>query len=211
MRSATAPLLWAAAVALAGACGAAPPVASTLAALDRHLERHPALEAVDVYKFLHHSVMGPGHAIPDPEAARSWLDREIAGLGPPAPGEVLCEELGGEPEMARIHLRPYLARGGSPEALLEAFLASAEVEGDPRRLAALLGSAAERLRLRERPDLADGLAALTADMSAQGFPAIRHGDRFRERYRPAYRLVRAPLARERGWCDSQAARAPGGE
>ncbi|HSM51841.1 MAG TPA: hypothetical protein VLA75_10605, partial [Thermoanaerobaculia bacterium] len=136
-------------------------VERTLDALEHHLERHPEAEAADVYKLLHQAVMGPGHAIPDRERAARWLDEELAGLGPPAPGEPLCEPLGGEPAMVRLHLRPFAAAAADRDGLIEAFVATAsDVEPRPERLTVLLAAAVESLAGSGRSDLAGGLARL---------------------------------------------------
>lgn len=174
----------------------------TLDALAVHLEHHPDAEAADVYKLLHQAVMGPGHAIPDRERAARWLDEELAGLGPPAPNEPLCEPLGGEPAMVRIHLRPFLAAGGSRDRLLEAFVATAnDVHPAPARFAGLVRSAVVALADVSRTDLADGLARLAGDLEPSEFPALHHSDAFEAGYRPAYRVVALDRARRERWCD----------
>lgn len=186
-----------------------PWITETLAALDTHLARHPAAEADDVYKLLHQAVMGPGHAIGDPVSAHRWLDREIATLERSDHDEPLCEAIGGDPAMVRIHLRPFVARGLDPDELSEAFIATAAgmPPSSPERLGLVVRAAVEHLRSTGKAARAEALGRLRARLSARGFPAIHHSQTFRDAYAPSYRVVRRGLAEAAGWCDDPAASA----
>ena len=180
-------------------------ITETLAAIDAHLDRHPAAEADDLYKLIHQAVAGPGHAINDPAAARRWLEREIAGLGPSAHPDPVCEPIGGDPAMVRVHLRPFVAAGFDPDELSEAFIASATgTEGHAPRLEIALRAAVDHLRVTGRADRADALDALRVDLAIHGFPAVHHSVAFREAYAPAYRVVTRRVAASAGWCDDLA-------
>jgi len=169
--------------------------------LAAHLERYPVAEAVDVYKFLHQRVFGPGHMIPDRAAAERFLVREIESLEAPLPGEPVCERLGGDPPMLRVHLRPFLAASFDEAALLDAFVRSANrIEGDRKTMDRALGDAARWLRSTGKAALADDLDRLRAEQRPQGFPALHHSERFRAGYKPAYRVILAGYAIEHGWC-----------
>ena len=50
-----------------------------MVAFGAHLGDHPLAGAEDLYKFLHQAVYGPGHAIPNSQAAADWMVRELAG------------------------------------------------------------------------------------------------------------------------------------
>jgi len=197
------------AVSCASSTSAAEPdwIARTLAALDAHLETHPAAEAEDVYKLLHQAVTGPGHAVNDPMSARRWLDREIAGLAPTGFDEPLCEPIGGDPAMVRIHLRPFVEAGFDPGELLDTFVATADgmPPAIPGRLDPVVRAAIAHLRGRGTTDRADGLERLRVELSTRGFPATHHSPAFRSAYAPAYRVVRLGLAEAAGWCDDLAA------
>ena len=90
---------------------AAEGVGTIMMAFGTHLEKHPLARGDDLYKFLHQAVYGPGHAIPNRQAAAMYLDRELEDLGSPLEGEASCEILGGEPELVRVNLRPFVAAG----------------------------------------------------------------------------------------------------
>jgi hypothetical protein len=171
-------------------------------AIADHLERHPLATAVDLYKFIHQGVFGPGHMVSDRSAAAAYLSRELAGLGPAEGTEPLCEELGGEPPFVRVHLRPWLESGHELEQLLEAFVDSASrIEGNPAEMARAIDSAVAWLDQQGRVELAAGLRELASEHQADGFPALRHSDQYREAYHPAYRVVLRELAETHGWCE----------
>ena len=172
------------------------------AALEDHLEQHPEAEATDVYKFLHQSVFGPGHAIPNPDAAARYLAHEITELGPARVDELPCEKLGGEPVLMRVNLRPFLDAGGDESALLDAFVAAAnQVHGDQEHMQAAIAEAIAVLEETECADLARDLRALSVDLAPEGYPAIHHSERYREAYAPAYRVVTLAAAADHGWCE----------
>ncbi len=175
---------------------------AVMVALDEELRLHPELGATDVYKFIHQGVFGPGHAIEDPDAAARYLDSEVAALRPAAVQDLLCQPLGGDPAMVRIHLRPYLAAGGDPSALLTAFIASAEAApGDPTTMDRELARAVPRLVRRSRYQLAGQLEDLTARLAEKGYPPAHHSDTYVAAYAPAYRVVLLELADLQGWCE----------
>jgi len=90
-----------------------------------HLARYPAMQPADAYKLLHQATLGSEHAMPSRAMAEQWLAREIAAL-PPGPAEPTVDTLGMGGRFARIHLRPFLTAGGSPDSLLTAFVRTAQ-------------------------------------------------------------------------------------
>jgi hypothetical protein len=177
-------------------------VGNIMVAFGDHLDNHPLAGAEDLYKFLHQAVYGPGHAIPNREAAAQWLEREIGDLGPPLDHEEPCESLGGEPPLVRVNLRPFVANGGDPDLLLDAFVASANVErGNSKRMKVVLSLAASYVQCAGRGELAPELKALSAELAKKDYPAIHHSEAYAETYQPAYRVVDESLAAEHGWCD----------
>jgi hypothetical protein len=172
-----------------------------MVAFGAHLDDHPLAGSEDLYKFLHQAVYGPGHAIPNPEAAAAWMDRELAGLGLPLEDERVCEALGGEPPLVRINLRPFVAGGGDPDLLVAEFVVSANLErGNSHRMEVVLSMAASYVQCAGHGDLSPELEALNNELAAQGYPAIHHSEAYLEAYRPAYRVVEKALAAKHGWC-----------
>ena len=180
-------------------------VGNIMVAFGAHVDNHPLAGADDLYKFLHQAVYGPGHAIPNRQAAAAWLEREIENLGPPLDDEQPCEELGGEPSLVRINLRPFVASDGDPDLLLGAFVASANREGgSSRRMQVVLSLAASYVQCAGRGELAPELKALSAELAEKGYPAIHHSEAYVRAYAPAYRVVDGSLADAHGWCESGA-------
>jgi hypothetical protein len=153
--------------------------------------RYPQMQPVDLYKLLHQASLGSEHAVPGESGVRAWLERELAGLGE-GPEEPEIDVIAPGGEIVRVHLRPYLAAGGDPERLLEAFARTArEFVGSKERLRRW-GEAAERIaQERLLPFAADELGRLLRDREEEGFPAAHHSRLYQALYRPAYRVVAA--------------------
>jgi hypothetical protein len=157
-------------------------------ALIAELSKRPAAEASDIYKFIHQTIFGPGHLIQDVEAAREYLDRELAGLGPTRSGEVLREDLGDG--LVRVNLRPFRDAKGSVEDLLRAMVLTAQAtSGDGKRMDTRLAAACRLLELRGKAGLAEELQSLAWLQAGKGHPALHHSKAYQLAYRPAYRVV----------------------
>lgn len=145
--------------------------------------RYPALEIQDLLKFLHQSVYGCGHFV-GPQAAE-LLEQELAEL--PSDAGADPEPLDGD--FYRLPLG-YLSRHGlAADTLLRIFTLSAE---SPSGSQAALE---EKLSVLLDPDVglpfsSEALAAAVEAWRAEGFPACRHSQAFREAYHPAYRVIR---------------------
>ena len=150
-----------------------------------HAKRYPLMEPTDAVKLIYQNEFGGGHLIKDPAAALEYLRREYEGVekDPAAP---LWEDIGNG--IVRVHL------AAVPEDALsrlgQAFLRSA---------AAYQGSLP---RFREKFKVlcklaeegifsfgSDELAAYLQQYEAAGYPAVSHSERYRNAYRPAYRVV----------------------
>ncbi len=178
-------------------------VSNAVESLAFDLADRPESEAADLYKFLHQAIFGPGHAIPDRTAAMSFMTDEIEGLGAPLPGEEPCRTLGGDPILVRVHLRPFVADGGDPEALVEAFVATAEqVHGSPNQMTEAIALVVKWLHSDRLQELATELEKLGRDLAKHDYPAIHHSAAYSEAYKPAYRVVAAGLAAPHGWCSA---------
>jgi hypothetical protein len=153
------------------------------------LQRHPALEPADVYKFAHQAALGPAHAVPDSGHASQWLHSELAELTPDDTTP-LVDSLSPDGRLVRVHLRPFLAAGGCATGLLRAFLATARRRhGTHQTLTRYGGYAVELARLGVIPVAADSLATLWRTMEQRDFPALEHSAEYVRLYRPAYRVI----------------------
>jgi hypothetical protein len=185
--------------------------------LRSHLARYPLLQLEDLYKLLHQGALGSEHAVTSPGAAREWMEDEIAGLGP-GPEEPLIDPVSADGRIARVHLRPFLAGGGDRDALLSAFVRTAnEHHGSKQEFLASWG-VAESLAMAGAPEMAEtpplagesgvtpflarpallpfsraAMSAFFAPLAAAGAPAVHHSETFERAYAPAYRVVRIEL------------------
>jgi hypothetical protein len=162
--------------------------------LAQELAAHPAYDPCDLYKFLHQGVMGPGHAGADSAHLRVWLDREWAELpaddsGLPRPP--LLVPLRPDGRLVRVDLVRARAIAGDVRGLFAGAQArtAAAWAGDPLVFAALWRTVVADTALWVGRLDPDSLAALTRDAAAAGWPAVHHGDAYRERWQPHYRVV----------------------
>jgi hypothetical protein len=154
------------------------------------MARYPRLAIQDLYKLIYQAAMGAEHAVPDVAAAQDWLERELRQLGD-GPEEPVVETISPDGCMARVHLRPYVAAGGDPAALLTAFVRTAKEHGGTREQLRRYWSSAIRLAamgglLFSQTDL----RSFWADVEVQGFPVVHHSAGYRAAYKPAYRVIR---------------------
>jgi len=158
----------------------------------QHLGRYERMLPADLYKLLHQAALGSEHAAPRPETALAWLEDEVARMGD-GPIEPLADTLGPRGGMVRIHLRPFVARGGSLRHLAGAFLDTARRRGDVADLECALAAVGDMAEEGRLPWPAAGIDDLLAEVRAQGYPAMHHSARYAELYRPAYRVIAADL------------------
>jgi hypothetical protein len=158
--------------------------------LTDQVARYPRMQVQDLYKFLHQAALGSEHAVRDTAMARDWLRREIAGLDTATAFEPLVDPLSPDGKLVRVHLRPYLRNGDDPEALLHAFIRTAnEARGDSVTLE-YYWSIAEAMCQEERLPFPRGdTEAFFAARREQGFPAVHHSEDYGQLYRPAYRVI----------------------
>jgi len=155
--------------------------------------RHPRLEVQDLYKFIFQAALGSEHAVRDAAAARDWLERELREMGA-GPAEPVVEPLSPDGRIVRVNLRPYIAAGGDPAVLLEAFIRTASAHrGTSAELRRYWGIAQQMAREGQLPFSPDELRDFIARMEALGWPAVHHSEAYEMAYRPAYRVIAREL------------------
>jgi hypothetical protein len=162
--------------------------------LARELAEHPVLDARDLYKFVYQGVMGPGHAGADSAHVRLWLDREWAELpqdDPAAARPPLLVPLRPDRRLVRVDLVRARDLAGDVRGLLAAAQArtAAAWQGDPQVFAALWTAVVADTALWAGRLDPDSLSVMTRDAAAAGWPAVHHGDAYRDRWQPHYRVV----------------------
>ncbi|MBS1262738.1 MAG: hypothetical protein MAG453_02101 [Calditrichaeota bacterium] len=163
-------------------------VEAVVAAALEHLHRHPAAQARDAYKFAYQACLGPAHARNEPALAVNYLTREWAALPDSGACGPVIEPLGNG--LARLHLAPFKAAGGSLAGLIAAWRRAITVEPDT----ALFAAAWERVRARAEAEglvSRDELAELDRLLAEHEWPAVHHSRNFLAAYDPHYRVILA--------------------
>jgi len=154
------------------------------AVLRAHFVRYPSMQIQDVYKLIHQAALGSEHAISSIEGARKWMERELAEMGT-GPDEPVVDPISADDQIVRVHLRPYMAQGGVPETLFDAFLRTAnEYRGDRQVLKDYWNTVID-MKYFPFTEM-DGFIK---SMQAQNYPAVHHSPEYERLYRPAYRVV----------------------
>jgi hypothetical protein len=155
----------------------------------RNLQIYPEMLLEDVYKLIYQAALGCEHAVSDEVYAKSLLEQELQELQPSDP-EALVESISPDGSIIRVHLRPYVQSGKDPLELFEAFLRTArDYQGSFELLKVymqvVLGMAeAETIPYEERR-----VINFFKEIEQGGFPPVHHSKRYRELYRPAYRVI----------------------
>ena len=151
----------------------------------------------DAYKWLFHAVLGGEHAIHDTVGPSQWLEREWRTLSTPDPSEPPYVPLRPDGSLVRLNLRPFKARGGNPERLLDAFVNSARVfRGDKTELIGWWQSWGWQLEEASLGSLNYGdWESLNLQLMRLEYPPVHHSALYERVHRPAYRvLLRTSLA-----------------
>jgi hypothetical protein len=120
---------------------------------------------------------------------RRWLERELVEMGA-GPDDPLVDPVSADGQIVRLHLRPYLAAGGDPDILLDAFVRTAqEFHGSFETLRRYLRYAVKIDLGGNLPFTLDAMLGFFARMESLGFPAAHHSEQFERIYRPAYRVI----------------------
>jgi hypothetical protein len=161
--------------------------------LASHLQRYPQMELEDIYKLLHQAAMGPEHALHDASAVRARLLTEAQALGT-GPDDPILDPISPDGRLARVHLRAYLAQGKALDDLANAFIQTAAAcPPAPDKLAKFCDCLGDLAAVGGIPFERVPVERFFGELQQRGYPAIRHSDTYRTRYRPAYRVVAVEL------------------
>lgn len=154
------------------------------AILRAHIARYPSMQIQDLYKLIHQAAMGSEHAISSATAPCQRLERELAEMGT-GPEETMIDPISPDGQIVRVHLRPFLSRGGDFEILLNAFIQTANKFRGDRRVLQDYWNAATGLHHFSSADM----GAFIESAGAESYPAVHHSAEYERLYRPAYRVV----------------------
>ena len=155
--------------------------------LSRHAARYPEMEPADGVKLLYQSEFGGGHLVKAGGACLERLRAEWAAV-PRTPQSPWWEDLGNG--MVRVMLGA-VTEETYPLALLAADFArgGAFPTGSRERFEEKLGVLRRLSGAGKLPFSLQALEDYLAEYRRAGYPAVSHSGRYRQAYRPAYRVL----------------------
>jgi hypothetical protein len=155
-----------------------------------HLERRPEMQLQDIYKLLYQGVRGPEHLVTAPDEFVAWLRAEWEAVSADDT-EPLLEHIRLDKSLARVNLRPCKALGGDVDTLTAACLQTARCAwGTPDDLRQVWSAFVEICKIEPAAAYPlEEVLAFSRWLEEQAYPAVRHSERYRNLYRPAYRLI----------------------
>lgn len=167
-------------------------------AIERQLQQYPQTRVQDIYKSFCQDNLGPGHLIPNPDAAREYLESELAAYQAdldsaryerPAERYVPVGDAG---NYVRVDLSVVLDSLVDASTLLDAFVRSANegktLSTDEWKEKWADVASVIRKDFPTIPDAASDLASIDSLMS-EGHYILHHSRIFNETYNPHYRIV----------------------
>ena len=170
----------------------------TREAIRQQIRQYPETRVQDIYKSFCQDGLGPGHLIPNPDAARAYLMEELQAYREDLdsgryeiPAE-RCVSAGDAGNYVRVDLSVVLDSLVDANTLLDAFVRSAN-EGKTLSEEAWKDkwdSVADVIRedFSDIPDAVSDLAAIDSLM-AEGHYILHHSPIFEQTYHPHYRIV----------------------
>jgi hypothetical protein len=154
-----------------------------------HSQRYPKWAVEDLYKLIYQAAMGCEHAVQDKEKAQEWLKVEMENLVPGI-AESMVDILSPDNQIARIHLRPFLAAGSGNQVLMDAFMQTAECFKGSKEKLIMYGQYAATMAANETFSFTKKeIAKFFQSMEESRYPAIHHSSTFNAEYCPAYRVI----------------------
>ncbi|HEX5069233.1 MAG TPA: hypothetical protein VFV78_03375 [Vicinamibacterales bacterium] len=153
------------------------------------VERYPAMQTEDVYKFVHQAAFGNGHLMTDEAADRGYLTQELATAGADS-REPLLEAITPDGSVVRVNLRPFKAAGFSVDELADAMIASSRaIQPNRDAFERWWTEVADAAAHHKLPFDAEMLRAFGSVKKGEGYPAVHHSPEYASRYLPSYRVV----------------------
>lgn len=191
--------------------------AGTREAISRQLQMYPESRVQDIYKSFCQDNLGPGHLIPNKEAARTYLTEELRRYRQDLDSacyrkpQLRLVPVGDRGNYVRVDLSVVLDSLVSADALLDAFVRSAN-EGptiSPEEWKAKWAAVSAVIR-KSFPDIpdADRDLAVIDSLLACGHLILHHSPAYNEAYHPHYRIVSkdifdfSPLRKDSVGCDN---------
>jgi len=153
-----------------------------------HKAARPEMRARDAYKLLYQGVYGVGHLMGP--GAWDYLQKEAASLDvKDQPGDPLMESVSVDGSVVRVNLRPFLAKGYPLIQLMEA-MRNSEVVGNPKDLIEIWEAFAKLVWSGQLDFEHNEVDAINRDLDRDAPQPMHHTEQYRDKYHPAYRVVR---------------------
>ena len=163
--------------------------------LKQHAARYPQMEPRDAVKLIYQNEFGGGHLIRDPEACGAALRREYETVTQDFHAPLL-EHIGNG--VVRVMLCALEGSEYSLEQLRQDFiLSSREHQGKLESYLQKLDVLREVTAAGIFSFTSDELEAYLEGYKNAGYPMVSHSVRYREAYRPAYRVVELKVLPEK--------------
>ena len=173
---------------------------SVLESIVRQLELYPESTLADIYKSFFQDEFGPGHILSDPEGARDYFNRELAGMK--SRKRHRAEYCGTGRNFCRLPMDMVLDGVVCADDYFTVFLSGTRDFRLPdiqmwkekwQSVYGLLKQSGPAL-----PDFEKDGEAIAAVLERGGY-AMHHSARYRLAYDPHYRIIRKEDALSRGW------------
>ena len=150
-----------------------------------HTKQYPLMQPTDAVKLIYQNEFGGGHLIRDEEACLNYLHREYASAEK-NPTAALYEDIGNgivrvnlaavKPENLEKLGKVFIDSAAKHKGTLDSFLNKLEV-----------------LRTLTEEGIftfdSNALGAYLSEYKAAGYPAVSHSLKYREAYKPSYRII----------------------
>lgn len=161
--------------------------------LTEHTARYPQMMPCDAVKLIYQSVFGPGHLIPDPYVALTYLENEFSSLS--ASPSLQTEEIGGR--FSRLYLSQIadLGHEESVRLIWKMFLCSADnIYGSESQFNEKLSALRMLAQAGNMPFTVNELNEYIESYLSGGIRPVSHSERYRHSYAPAYRVIKNEFA-----------------
>ena len=157
-------------------------------AIERQLATYPKSQLQDIYKAFYQEHFGAEHMITDKEAARNYLDQELATMQDKRDG-IYVEPIGMSGDYVRVYLIAVSHKILSSSQLLQAFIESAGDHKSPTTSWATKWQAIVEVVDEVSPGLgSDDERAMLLQASLNN-QAVHHSQAYNAAYHPHYRIV----------------------
>jgi hypothetical protein len=162
--------------------------------ISHHLNRYPGLGVTDLYKLIYQAAMGSEHAVTDADQAERRLKSEVETMAPIPEDTPMTDPVSPDHRLVRVHLRPYLRRGGRLADLARAFIRTSRTFTPSIHSLSTYWGWTEAMAHRD--DVAISAAQWVRFGKKQreaNYPPVHHSAQYRRLYQPAYRVVLTDL------------------